>query len=89
MTENLGLKNTTKIDWAFENWCLVGLYIVMIYGVIHYCLINRPVYYYYRIKYGKLDKEYIKAYGDDYTMIRKDKKKRDAIPPFQRLTDHD
>ena len=70
MTENLDLKNTTKIDWACENWCLVGLYIVMIYGVIHYCLINRPLYYYYRIKYGKLDKEYIKAYGDDYTMKR-------------------
>ena len=71
MTEN-GKSSNTKIDWTFKNWCLVGLYIVILYGIIHYYFINRPIFYYCRIKYGKLDKDYIKKYGEDYTMKRKE-----------------
>ena len=71
MTENLGLKNTTKIDWAFENWCLVGLYIVMIYGVLYHCLYTIPLKYYHQFRYGKLTDDYIKKYGHDYTFLKK------------------
>jgi len=59
-----------KIDWTFENLCIVAVYIVIIYGVLHYFLINRPLHLYYRIKYGKLSKDYIKKFGDDYTFYK-------------------
>jgi len=73
MTEN-GNSSTTKIDWTFENLCVVAIYIVILYGILHYFLINRPLYLYYRIKYGKLPKEYVKKYGEDYTFYKRDLK---------------
>ena len=59
-----------KIDWTYENLCLVGLYIVMIYGVLYHCLYKIPVSFYNKLRYGKLDDEYIKKYGNDYTFKR-------------------
>ena len=57
-----------KINWTYENLCLVGLYIVMLYGVLYHCLYKIPLKYYNQFKYGKLTDDYIKKYGNDYTM---------------------
>jgi len=59
-----------KIDCTFENLCIVAVYIIIIYGVLHYFLINRPLHLYYRIKYGKLPEDYIKKFGNDYTFYK-------------------
>jgi len=75
MKENLNLSDTTErdktINWTYENLCLVGLYIVMIYGVLYHCLYKIPVSFYNKLRYGKLDDEYIKKYGNDYTFKKK------------------
>jgi len=43
----------------------------MIYGVLYHCLYKIPVSFYNKLTYGKLDDEYIKKYGNDYTFKRK------------------
>ena len=71
MKENLNLSNTTKIDWTFENICVVAIYIVIFYGIVYHYFYTLPKNFYNRLRYGKLDDEYIKKYGNDYTFKRK------------------
>ena len=56
------------INWTIENISLVVVYIVIFYGIVYHCFYTLPVNFYNRLRYGKLDDEYIKKYGDDYTM---------------------
>ena len=66
MTEN-GKSSNTKIDWTFENICLVVIYIVILYGIVYHIFYTLPKKYYNQIRYGKLSPEYIKKFGEDYT----------------------
>jgi len=63
-----------KIDWTFENWCLVGLYLVIIFGAFYHLLYTLPKHGYHYLRYGPLPEEHIKKFGHDYSqLIIKDK----------------
>ena len=59
-----------KIDWTLENLSIFFLYIILVYAVIYYILIDRPYWLYNRIKLGKLPVDYVKKYGNDYTFYK-------------------
>ena len=61
------MSNTTKIDWTFENICVVVIYIVILYGILYHFFWTLPFKLYNRLRYGKLSAEYIKKFGEDYS----------------------
>jgi len=64
----------TKIDWRFENWCVVGLYVVIVFGALYHIFYTLPKYFYLYLRYGPLTEEHIKKFGHDYSqLIIKDK----------------
>ena len=68
-------KKTNDIDWPFENWSLVGLYMVMIFAGLYHLCYTLPVYHINRLRYGPLTEEHIKKFGHDYSQhIIKDSK---------------
>jgi len=58
---------TKKIDWWFENWCLVGLYLVMLFAIKYHIFYTLPKYGYHRLRYGPLPEDHIKKFGYDYS----------------------
>lgn len=64
---------TKKIDWTFENWCVVGLYIVIVFGALYHLCYTLPKYFYHYLRHGPLPEDYIKKFGHDYSQyITKD-----------------
>jgi len=62
------------IDWTFENWCVVGVYIVIVFGALYHICYTLPKYFYLYLRYGPLTEDYIKKFGHDYSqLITKDK----------------
>jgi len=62
------------IDWTFENWCVVGVYIVIVLGALYHICYTLPKYFYHYLRYGPLTEEHIKKFGHDYSqLITKDK----------------
>ena len=63
--------NKRDINWTFENLCVVAVYIVIFYGIVYHLFYTLPTNFYNRLRYGKLDDEYIKKYGNDYSMKKR------------------
>ena len=56
-----------NIDWTFENWSLVGLYMVMTFAALYHLCYTLPMYHINRLRYGPLTEEHIKMFGHDYS----------------------
>jgi len=61
------------IDWTFENWCVVGMYIMIVFGALYHLCYTLPKYFYHYLRHGPLPEEHIKKFGHDYSQhITKD-----------------
>ena len=72
---------TNDIDWPFENWSLVGLYMVMIFAALYHLCYTLPMYHMNRFRYGPLTEEHREAFlsCDLYTGVQLPEVEEDAV----------